>query len=205
LFAVVTRKRPEFVGRAPHVREGCVIQCRRAPVRSSQSRWCVLNILSYWAAVFKKWISSNYPWVTIDPMCSRPTLAGRTGRPDQIPLLLPRNDPKTNPNPIQTMHFRRFFFKTNQSGELPIILKRRMPRLGTITNNTYQRDHTTLELDSNNRLNWDVDTVVQIKLYSIKNPTPRHYYPRRSRYAAHLASAVVPNDVLHRPAAAVQS
>ena len=41
-------------------------------------------------------------------MCSRPTLAGRTGRPDQIPLLLPRNDPKTNPNPIQTMHFRRF-------------------------------------------------------------------------------------------------
>ena len=108
MFAVVTRKRPEFVGRAPHVREGCVIQCRRAPVRSSQSRWCVLNILSYWAAVFKKWISSNYPWVTIDPMCSRPTLAGRTGRPDQIPLLLPRNDPKTNPNPIQTMHFRRF-------------------------------------------------------------------------------------------------
>ena len=48
-----------------------------------------------------------------------------------------------------------------------------MPRLGTITNNTSQHDHTTLLLDSNNRLDWDVNTVVQLKLYSIKNP-PRH-------------------------------
>ena len=109
-----------------------------------------------------------------------------------------------------------YFFKTNKTGELLIILKRKN-NAHTGHHNKQRRHHhrPTRPHDSSQtltqtttQLDWDINTVAQLKLDSIQRQeeaTPRHHYPRRSRQVAHLASVVVPVDVPHRPAAAVQN
>jgi hypothetical protein len=50
-------------------------------------------------------------------------------------------------------------------------------------------------------LDWGINTVAQLNSTPHKTTTPRRHCPRRSRQAAQLASAIVPDDVPRQPVA----